>query len=278
MDSAYADTNEWNLNYSVGVRNETTERLAWRAAVYAAFRAPTLNEQYKPGREPGNIVIESNAYLVPERLLGGEIGADYAVGSSVMVRATGFWTRVDDPIIEATVAQAGTTGRNIAPCGFIAAGGVCRLRRNLGELRSVGLETEIELHPHANWSFGASYTFNPVEIAETPTDPAIEGNSPRGMPDHAATLTAGFAHPSLLDLNVAGRYVGKRFDDDLNTLELGSFVVLDARAARRVRHDVELFVGVDNLLDHEYEVTRASSGLVRIGGPRTLVGGARVRL
>ena len=53
---------------------------------------------------------------------------------------------------------------------------------------------------------------------------------------------------------------------------------MDARVGRAIGPHWQVFATVENLLDTEYETSRAASGLVRVGGPRMLRGGVRVAL
>jgi outer membrane cobalamin receptor len=70
------------------------------------------------------------------------------------------------------------------------------------------------------------------------------------------------------------RVVGAQFDDDLNTLTLDEYAVVDVSATRPVARSVHLFVGVENLFDTEYDVSRTP---VRgIGWPRSVRAGVRV--
>lgn len=277
-DSTYANQSHSQFNYGLGMRLETSNRFAWRASAYAAYRAPSLNELYKPFREAGNVVVESLPSLGAERLKGAEVGADVDVSRSLAAHVTAFWMRVDDFITDITVEDAGATGRNIAPCGFVPAGGVCRQRANLEAFRSAGTELELELRPSAHWLLAGSWLFNPTEVVKAPNQPQLEGKSGRSAAEHSFSVRAGYFNPALIDAAVSGRWVGRRYEDDLNQLELDPFFVVEARVGREIRHGLEAFIAVENLLDMEYEVTRAASGLVRVGTPRSLQAGARVRL
>ena len=73
------------------------------------------------------------------------------------------------------------------------------------------------------------------------------------------------------------RYVGERFEDDLNSLEIEDFFVLDARLFRTIGQRWDLFVSVENLFDREFVTARPSSGLIRVGAPRVVSGGVRLR-
>jgi outer membrane receptor protein involved in Fe transport len=278
IDTSYIADTESTVNLSAGVRWEATPRLAWRASAYRAYRSPTLNELYKPFREAGNVLTEGNADLRAERVIGAELGADYALGDAALVRVTGFWARMAEPIVEVTVAEAGATGRLLVPCGFVPAGGVCRQRRNLDAFRSAGVEAELELRPAPAWLLAASWLWNPTEVLRAPTNPELEGNRGARSPEHAFTVMARWTDPSIVDLALTGRWVGRRFEDDVNSLALDPFFVVDARASRDVRRNVQLFAGIENLFDSEYETSRAATGLVRTGGPRMIRGGLRVTL
>lgn len=276
-DTAYASTSDSRTAYSVGLKHQATQAVALRGSVYSSFRSPTLNELYKPFREAGNIITEANPRLKPESLTGVDVGADLLLGNSVTARVTGFWSVVRDPALEVTVAFAGTTGRAIAPCGFVPAGGTCRQRQNLDEFRTYGIEAEFEARPHRYWTLGASYAWNPTEITKAPTQQQLVGKIARGTARNQGTMLVGFDNPDIVALSVMTRFVGSRFDDDANVLPLEAFSVTDLRATRRLTSNANAFVTVENIFDHEYDVTRAANGLVRIGGPRFIEGGLRYR-
>lgn len=277
VDSVYAKDSESTVNFSLGVRQELTGQLSWRANFYRAYRAPTLNELYKPFREPGNVVAEANSALIPEHVLGIEAGADLAVSDRFLARITAFWARVRDPIVEATIAEAGPNSRLIAPCGFVPAGGVCRQRQNLELFRTSGIETELTFQAHRLWSIEGTYVWNPTRVLSAPETPALEGSSGSRTPEHSATLSVQFADPDFVDATIMGRYVGRRFEDDLNQFDLDPFFLVDARVERSIGPRWNVFASVENIANEEYETARPSSGLVRVGAPRTLLIGSRVR-
>ncbi|MEW5915344.1 MAG: TonB-dependent receptor, partial [Gemmatimonadota bacterium] len=244
LDTSYADKTDSRTSYSFGVRQQATRDVSLRASVYSSFRSPTLNELFKPFREAGNVITEANPQLQPERLTGVDIGTDIMLGTSAVARITGFWSVVKDPALEVTLALAGNTGRVIAPCGFVPAGGTCRRRENIAEFRTAGVEGELEARPHRYWTLGAGYAFNPTEITKAPTQQQLVGKVSRGTAKHQGTALVGFDNPDLVALNVMTRFVGSRFDDDLNVLELESFVVTDVRVSRRLTSNADAFVTV----------------------------------
>ena len=63
------------------------------------------------------------------------------------------------------------------------------------------------------------------------------------------------------------RYVGKRWDDDLNVLYLSPFTVLDVRADRKLFLHTEAFLGLENLLDKDYLQSSTGRQNVWVGTP-----------
>lgn len=276
-DSSYVPTTDSHLSYSVGLQQSAGQRLSFRGSVYQSFRAPTLNELYKPFTATGNVVTEANADLRPETLRGVDIGADFSPNSHWVTRITAFWNTVTDPVQEITIAAAGNTAKVIAPCGQIAAGGTCRQRQNLDEFITHGIEAEVEVHPHPLWSFRGNYAWNPTEVTKASTQPQLVGKSARSNSRHQYSAGVAYTNPAHVNISVTTRFVGRRYDDDLNSLLLESFYVTDARVSRQVTAKVRLYVSAENIFDREYPVSRAASGFVRVGSPRLFEGGMQYR-
>jgi len=278
VDTDFDGSDESVLSLSLGVRKEVGQGVAVRGNVFRSYRAPTLNELYKPFREPGNVVAESNDQLAPERALGGEIGMDYQSGSTLLLRLTGFWTRLSDPIVEATLGGVGQTGGTIAPCGFVPPNGVCRQRRNLDVFRSAGIEAELEYRPVREWAIGGSYIWNPTRVVEAGDFPDLEGNWGSRTPRHALTGRVQWLPRTGLRAAVSGRYVGSRFEDDLNALEIDSFFLMDLTASYRLGDRWEAYGSVENVFDEAFVTARPTALLSRSGAPRMVLAGLRVIL
>lgn len=274
LDTLYGDVRESRVSHNLGLRVQATDALAFRMTNYSAFRSPTLNELFKPFREAGNSIVEANPSLDTERLTGYEAGIDFTAGRAV-ARLTAFHTRVHDPIFELTVEVAGATGRVIAPCGFVPAGGTCRQRRNVDLVESRGFEAELDLQVTRDFGLRGSYGYNPTEVLRAASQPELVGKEARASARHSYSVIAAYDHPSVANVAVTVRSASRRFEDDLNRLELESFVVTDVRLSKLVTRQAQIFVGVENALDTDYPISRANSGLVRLGGPRMIEGGIR---
>jgi outer membrane receptor protein involved in Fe transport len=276
-DDTFDDRTRFAFSPKVAILHHATDRLTFRGAFYGAFRAPTINELYRPFRVR-NDITEANAGLDDERLIGGEIGADYAILNGLLGRVTAFWNEVSDPIANVTIGAGPGT---IAPCGFVPAGGVCRQRQNLDRTRVRGFEVELEYRPAPAWTFSGSYLYNDTDVLSAPNQPELEGKRIAQVPQHQFTLKLGYTNPALVNVSVQSRYVGSQFEDDLNTLRLDDFFVLDLYLSRPIpiprTTAAEVFFAVENLFDTTYEVGKTADGIVTIGAPLLVHGGLRVR-
>lgn len=242
----------------------------WRAAAYAGFRPPTLNELHRPFRV-GNDITEANAALAPERLQGAEVGWS---GGDVRLAwsATLFWNRLQDAIVNVTIGE----GQGVFPvAGFVPAGGVLRQRRNAGTIEAVGLEAELAWRPDERLELGAAAAFTEAEVDGGDQAPQLTGLRPAQAPRWSATARARWQAADRLALSGEARLEGRRFDDDLNSRVLDAAVVLDARADWRLRDGVALYLAVDNLADAEAEVSETAGGVAGYGPPRTVRAGVR---
>jgi outer membrane receptor protein involved in Fe transport len=53
-----------------------------------------------------------------------------------------------------------------------------------------------------------------------------------------------------------GRASSRQFDDDLNLFRLEPYFQLDAFAARRVRENFQIFIGIENVFNSRYSIGR----------------------
>ena len=142
-----------------------------RASGYRAFRAPTLNELYRPF-QVGTVLTAANERLRPETLWGSELGGQVVV-ERLSAQATGFWNRLSDPIANVTLAEP--------------MDGATRQRQNLGRARIAGVDLDVAWRPAAPSTGIASVTLaigsrswfqNPVTWAATPSSTSWPPSSP----------------------------------------------------------------------------------------------------
>ncbi|WP_337286943.1 TonB-dependent receptor [Candidatus Methylomirabilis sp.] len=277
-DNQFSDRDEFAFSPKVALLYHATDQLSLRSSFYKGFRAPTINELFRPFRVR-NDITEANENLDPERLIGGEVGMDYSIMRNLLGRLTAFWNEVKDPVVNVTKGIG--EGAAMEPCGFVPVGGVCRQRDNLDRTRIRGIEAELEYRPHPSWAFSSSYLYNHTEVLSAPNQPELEGKRIAQVPRHQGTVKVGYTNPALINVSVQGRFIGDQYEDDLNSLKLGDYVVVDLMLWRSIPLPKlsagEVFLAVENLFDRDYEVAKTADGIVTTGTPLLVHGGVRVR-
>jgi outer membrane receptor protein involved in Fe transport len=214
-------------------------RVVVTAAGYGAFRSPTLNELYRSFRV-GNTVTQANPELVPERLRGVEAGVAWSRSDGrLRLRAVGFAARIEDPVANVTLASTPTL--------------VTRRRENLGENRSLGVETDAEARVDAHLTARLGYGYTAATIRSYPADRSLEGNDTPQVARHQLTFGLLFDHPRLFELSLQGRASSRQFEDDQNRLPLSGYFTLDAQVSRRLKR-MRAFVALENVTGERYAV------------------------
>lgn len=240
------DRDGWVPTARVGVRYGDGDYV--RAAAYAGFRPPTLNELYRPFALAGS-TTQANAGLEPERLYGAEIGGGRA--GWLNWELTGFYNRLEDAITNVTIAPS------IAQ------------RQNAGAVEAWGLEGEAE----RRWSDRFS-----IEVAAGYSRARVEGGPNAGLrpaqtPELTASATVVFRPIRPLTLRMTARYEGSRWDEDRNTRRLAPFVELNLRGDWSLTKSVDLYLAAENLTDVAVETAQAFDGTESFDQPRTVRAG-----
>lgn len=213
-----------------------------RAAAYAGFRPPTLNELYRPFALAGS-TTQANAALEPEKLYGAEIGA-----GGLSWALTGFYNRLDGAITNVTIAPS------------------VAQRQNAGAVDAWGLEGQAE----KRWSDAFA-----VQVAAGYTHARVEGGPNDGLrpaqtPELTASAAAVWRPVEPLRLRLTARYEGSRWDEDRNTRKLGAATELGLRADWTLTKAVTLYAAAENLTDATVETAQAFDGTESFDQPRTL--------
>lgn len=215
-----------------GVRYGFSESFYLRSAAYAGFRAPTLNELYRPFRV-GNVTTAANPDLAPEKYYGAEIGAgggwgDFSWDGDI------FFNQLHAAIANVTLNNNPNTLQ----------------RQNAGNINAPGIEASAKYRAGDSLSLRAAFAL---------TDAHVKGLRPAQTPRW--TVTAGFDAMPLdrVVLSVDLRYESKRFSDDQNTLPLGSAATVDARLSYNVTDKVSIYLAADNLFNADV-ATSSSAG------------------
>lgn len=232
----------------------------------SGFRAPTLNELYRPFRVK-NDIIESNQNLNTEKHLGFEAGLNYNADESWSISANIFSYSLDDMI--ANVVLSTESGFNPL-CGFIPNGGSCGQRLNLSESTVEGFEIVWESQLTETFNTRAQFLYAPSKIVSNEAIPELNGNEfPHSSP-FRANISLDWLPRDELRIWSNIRYQENEYEDTGNQRTLGDALQIDGGIQYALTGQHALSVHVENLFDAEIETGISSAGLVSIGAPRTL--------
>lgn len=254
-----------------GVAWSPVEAVTLRASGYRGWRLPTLNELYRPFRV-GPDATAANAALAPERLTGVDGGVTLAPLRGLSLAATVFWNRLEDAISNVTVGSGPGTFPGV---GFVAAGGVYRVRQNLDAIRSAGIEVD------ARYARGAAF----VQASWSHVDPrveasdaaaALDGLRPAQTPRDLVSATLGWQRGGAA-LSVTARHAARQFEDDQNSRALRAATTLDGYLAVPLTSALAIEARAENVFDEQVEAGVSGAGVIERATPRTLWIGLRLR-
>ena len=267
-DARFAARQGWEGSGRAGVR-WTAGDVALRAAAYRGWRLPTLNELYRPFRV-GADATAANEALAPERLWGGEIGADWRRGGTKL-SVTLFANRLDNAIANVTL---GTGPGSFPGVGFVAAGASYSQRQNLDAIDSKGVEVSAEQRA-GPLTLRATYAFTDARVAASGAAAALDGKRPAQIAKHGASLSlrAGDAGP--FGGFATLRYIGRQNEDDLGLQPLGDALTVDAGLSLRLTQGLRIEARGENIFDALVPAALSSAGILERATPRTLWVGVR---
>ena len=261
---AVPDESKNSFDPRLSVRQAIDRHWAVRGAAYEAFRAPNLDELYRPFSSATGIQY-ANASLRPETLSGGEVGVDFTQ-PGFRAQVTAYTNTIQHVITSESLPVS-----ELPPGYHFGSRNI-----NAGSARSRGVEAE------ATWVFGAGfsgtlgYDYAESTITDNPVDQASVGQQVAGIPRQRATASVSYLAPFRLRVTPQLRWLSTSYGDNDHTLVVPSHVVVDLSAAYPLRHDIEVYLQCENLFDRSYISTNNGFQPPRLATPFTLLGGVRL--
>jgi iron complex outermembrane receptor protein len=139
----------------------------------------------------------------------------------------------------------------------------------IGQQSSQGIEAAVSVDLPAGFGIEANGTILDAEYGDFASGSVdFSGNTPPGVPETAANVSLRWAAQDRLQLRGSVRYVGRRFSDNANALEIPSYVVVDASATYALTDNLALDLRVYNLFDKDYALDTYGSQQWVLGRPR----------
>ncbi|HSW38491.1 MAG: TonB-dependent receptor [Nitrospirae bacterium] len=184
-----------------------------------------------------------NPSLKPEKGMSIDLGGDAWVFDNLRVGVRGFYTVVDDAIVENVVNSTPSQTQSV----------------NAGKSRSNGVEFEIAhfISPAIMWFANATFTDTHVK---NPIDSAQDGSDVPFVPNWIANVGFTAALPYEISISPYFQYVGAYYDstDKGNRRQFGEYGVVNLKAKKGLfktqEYNAALNLDVNNLFDRKYEM------------------------
>lgn len=188
-----------------------------RGSYGTGFHAPSLYQLYSSYGDPN---------LKPEESKGYDVGVDQEFfGRKVLLSMTYFHTGIKELI-----------GFNLDTYKYY----------NIDEVKTKGWETSVSLKPLDWLSLDASYAYTEAKDGTTDRDLMYR-------PKHTGGASLNIRPLKKLNVNLNVQYVGKRYRNTANTLEMPDYTLVNLAASYEATKRLQVFGRVDNLTDKNYE-------------------------
>jgi len=125
-----------------------------------------------------------------------------------------------------------------------------------GEIGSKGVELESNIYITEALKVSPNYTYTKAEILES--EDGTEGNVPRYIPEHMASLWASYAFQNGLTTGAGMRYMGTTYGNDTNSFKVPAYDLYDlsvgydlAKASSSLK-GAKLQLNVNNVFNEKY--------------------------
>jgi outer membrane receptor for ferrienterochelin and colicin len=249
------DKDKNSFDPRLALRYQLNEKVVLRAAVYRAFRAPTLDNLYR-GFSTTSGTFLPNSQLDPETLVGGEGGGDVRVGKF----AAGLtWFRND---VHNLIGSRNLSDAELPPGFFFGSKNI-----NVGKIRSEGVELSSDYAFTRTLTANAAYTYTRSRVLENPQDPGSVGKQTPNIPRNFVAAGLRWQPQPRWNLALQTRWVDRSFGDSDGTLVQDSHFIADARVDYQITPTMQLFVSASNLLDRRYIGTNSGFEPQKLGPP-----------
>jgi outer membrane receptor protein involved in Fe transport len=253
----FADRSESRLSPRVSLLTRFGPHVSVSGLFSTAFRQPTLNELYRSFRV-GNVLTLANDTLTAERATSGEAAVIVnALNDRLYLRAGPFCTSIDNTVSNVTLSATPAL--------------ITRQRQNLGTTRSCGIESDLRLDPSAEWSLTTGYLFVNSVIISMPGNGALVGLQLPQVAKDQFTTNLRYSPHKIGTFAIQFRTSSSQWDDDLNTLRLGSYASLDVFGSHRLSDRATAYFAAENITNSRIEsgrtpvLTLAPGRAIRVG-------------
>lgn len=241
------------FNPKASLLYKVTDNFKLRGSIGRAFRGPTLVKLYADNWRMGPYLVHANPDLKPEKSIGYQLDAEYVFSRKLLVKLSLFRNDVKDLIDYRTVRHFYPWHAPKFPWDMYW--------ENVDKAKTQGIELNLVSQIMDNLNANLGYTYLDTENKKTNKELTYR-------PRHKLTLMLNYKVPEIgLNVDLEGKYMGKRYDSDYN--RLGGYTVFNLALTKDIGKHAQLFARADNILGRknipdEYDI----DGTEFLGGLR----------
>jgi outer membrane receptor protein involved in Fe transport len=260
----FPDRDGWEPSASIALEHRIHDSLIGRISAGTSFRAPTINELYRPFRVR-NDITEANASLDPERFHSIEAGIEWQANDCLTLGLDVFHHWIDEAIANVPVTDPVEIA---AIFGALPAGGTGSQRRNVDHARVLGVQGSADWRPDDRWTLRFDGLWTETEFTSSPSQPLLDGKPFPQSPDQRLAGSARVKINHCLSLFGGLDYAAQVYDDALARRRVPSYWTCRLGATWQARSDLAFHARIENLFDNEIPTGLSSGGVRTTGQPR----------
>jgi outer membrane receptor protein involved in Fe transport len=136
-----------------------------------------------------------------------------------------------------------------------------------------GIESSLDVRLFQHFIATLAYAAIQTEVVDNSDNPALKGKRFPQNPIHRGRAQLRYSDPRWALASLQVRAQSNQYEDDLNTLAMKGFAVVDVFAAVPIARGLQVYGVVQNIFDTRYLVGRA--GVDTMGPPRLFLAGLR---
>lgn len=261
----FPDREGYEPSFSLALDQQLAGDWQGRLALGTSYRAPTLNELYRPFRVQ-NDITEANPELDPERFFTLEAGLDWQASDPLQFSLEVFHHWIDQAIANVPVTEGADLSRLF---GTLPAGGSGAQRQNVEQATVWGAQVGADWQLHPLWQLSVNALWSQTEFSDSPRQPLLEGRPFPQSPEWQAHSQIEFRPRESLRFFFGIEYTSRAFDDALATRALSSYWTARLGAGWQASDHLTLRLRIENLFDEAIPTGESSNGLRRLGQPRS---------
>lgn len=229
----------WGTEFipKAGVFFRINEKTDLRASVGRGFLAPTLSQLYEEQYyHPwgGGFWLGGNPDLKPESSLGYNFDLEHRFTNNFLARVSLFRNNLKDMITSEKTDET-IDGKPV------------HRSININKAYSQGMELELNTQLGKSITGVISYTYLETQNVST-------GKEFPYSPRHTVNFILNYFNRELgFNLNLVGKYIGKRYTNTSNTQSLDECYLADIKITKKIFKDLSFFVAVDNIFNEKLE-------------------------